>query len=144
MSSGGRSNRPPTGNTGFGSTNAPPISGMNSNQQQPYQYGGGHSSFAGDGRQQGHVPFGNGYQAPPGGVVPPVGGYMHPRMIPPPMIAGGRGGGRGPPFMGGRMGGARFCAVKLRGLPFGVKEYEIGMFLVCHCRGFDCFDFMCV
>jgi hypothetical protein len=26
--------------------------------------------------------------------------------------------------------GARFCVIKLKGLPFGVKDYEIGLFLV--------------
>jgi len=36
------------------------------------------------------------------------------------------GGGRG----GGGSGGPRFAAVRLRGLPFGVREYEVAMFLV--------------
>lgn len=129
MKSGGHSNQPPPGSSGFGSANAPPIPGINNVQQQPYHYGGGPSGFAGDGRPQGQMPFGNGHQVSPGGMVPPVGGFMHPGMVSPPVIPGGRGRGRGPPFMGGRMVGARFCAVKLRGLPFGVKEYEIGMFL---------------
>ena len=40
---------------------------------------------------------------------------------------GSGGGGRGG---GGGSGGPRFAAVRLRGLPFGVREYEIAVFLV--------------
>ena len=138
MQPGGHSNQPPPGNPGIGSKSAPPLPGMNTIQHQPYQYRGGPSGFTGDGHQQGQLPYGNSHQIPPGGVVPAGRGYMHPGMVPPPIVGGGRGRGRGPPFMGGRMGGARFCAVKLRGLPFGVKEYEIGMFLVCLCWGDYC------
>jgi len=86
---------------------------------------------------------GRGAAAPP---MPRGGGYGGGGMMegPPggmPWVGHGM-----PPPHGGA--GARFCAVKLRGLPFGVKEYEIGMFLVgyvifpnCVCRvagGFSC------
>lgn len=134
MQPGGQPNQPPPGSTGFGPTNGPPVPGMNTNQQQTYHYRGGPSGFSGDGRHQAHLPYGSGHQVPPGGVMPPPGGFMAPGMVPP--VVGGRGRGGAPPYMGGRMGGVRFCAVKLRGLPFGVKEYEIGMFLVCIFWGF--------
>lgn len=132
------SNQPPPGIIGSGHTNVPSVPGMNTTQYQQYSHRGGASGFAGNGRQQGELSYGSGghqYQMPPAGMGPPGGVYMPPGVMPPPVI-GGRGRGRGPPFMGGRMGGTRFCAVKLRGLPFGVKEYEIGMFLVCLCKGF--------
>lgn len=47
---------------------------------------------------------------------------------PPPHVMGGM----GMPAYGAPAGGpgARFCVIKLKGLPFGVKEYEIGLFLV--------------
>lgn len=54
------------------------------------------------------------------------GGY--PGGGPPPHVMGGM----GMPAYGAPPGGpgARFCVIKLKGLPFGVKDYEIGLFLV--------------
>lgn len=88
-----------------------------------------------------------GYGPPPGGAPPP--GHYHPPGPPhhggpgyPPPGGYGPGPGYGydgppayepgpPPFRGmGGMPSSFFACVKLRGLPFGVQEAEVGMFLV--------------
>ena len=110
-----------------GSRGAPPAAGGN-------PYGGGQRygpGYDGQATQQalGHPPphagsyRGGGYG---GGVVeagaPGPGG-------PPPMSGPWGGHGMHAPVGSGQ----RFCAVKLRGLPFGVSEMEVGMFLVGNC-----------
>lgn len=58
----------------------------------------------------------------------PAGRGGYPGGGPPPHAMGGM----GMPAYGAPPGGpgARFCVIKLKGLPFGVKDYEIGLFLV--------------
>lgn len=60
--------------------------------------------------------------APPTAYPPTAYTYDYSHMGTAPALAGGGGGG------GER--GHRFCAVRLRGLPFGVHEHEIASFLV--------------
>ncbi|KAI8110763.1 hypothetical protein M9434_004339 [Picochlorum sp. BPE23] len=57
----------------------------------------------------------------------PAGRGGYPGGGPPPHAMGGM----GMPAYGAPPGGpgARFCVIKLKGLPFGVKDYEIGLFL---------------
>jgi hypothetical protein len=71
---------------------------------------------------------------------PPQGSSFRPGMGAMPSFGGGPVFGSHHPTPRGMMGGqpmGRFCAVKLRGLPFGVREYDIAMFLVgiCCVRG---------
>jgi heterogeneous nuclear ribonucleoprotein F/H len=64
--------------------------------------------------------YGGGYVPAPGGVAP--GGWAAPA---PQGGGGGWGGGAPPPVPQG----GRFAVVRLRGLPFGVRDYEVALFL---------------
>lgn len=116
---------PPAGGAGAG---YPPPGGSVGYPGPPAAAGG----YPGPGPNVGYAPPGAG--PPPGGYYPGydsgpypdygAGGHM-----------GGGWGGRGPM---GRHPTNFFAAVKLRGLPFGCQEAEVGMFLVRREGGVGC------